>query len=300
MQNHIASNYPSRQVNAEKTTAIKSIVVVLSIFFANMAHAEASLNDQPQPSITLDSLLTPVRQPAKGMSDLRNKMLFDAAWTVGFRGGLAARARMLTDELNARVKTLDTMFQFQTLIGQNGALPPVIVEARDVSAFSDSQIRTATRVYKIQREERFVSVPPTWRDYLLIGLPAKQSIDLPIVGAMPKNDDEMMVWRSAVKSGWTEGDAQAAAILQANFERLVRDYTGMMRYSILLQQGMITRTQVAESMQTVTGDGKELKLGDNLRRLTKKAAFEIDANKWRPTITRVLKPQTAAKTEEDK
>jgi defect-in-organelle-trafficking protein DotC len=51
------------------------------------------------------------------------------------------------------------MFKFAPMIAKNGTLPPVIVEARDVAAFSQDQVRTANRVYKIEREERFVSVP---------------------------------------------------------------------------------------------------------------------------------------------
>ncbi|CAH2902547.1 MAG: IncI1 plasmid conjugative transfer protein TraI [uncultured Paraburkholderia sp.] len=79
---------------------------------------------------------------------------------------MAARARVLRDALNARADNLDTIFQFSPLINRNGTIPPVIVEARELSSFSPDQIRTANRVYKIGKEERFVSVPPTWRDYL--------------------------------------------------------------------------------------------------------------------------------------
>ncbi len=53
---------------------------------------------------------------------------------------------------------------------------------------------------------------------------------------------------------------------------------------------MISTTKVAESQQTVTGDGKQLLLGDKLKRVTDKAKFETDPGKWRPTIKRVAKP----------
>jgi defect in organelle trafficking protein DotC len=267
-------------------------IVFLALLTVSSAHArELPGGGASGSSITLESLLTPGLRSNNGISALRAKMLSEAGRTVGFRGGLAARAGVLIDELALRRKALDAMFQFHTLIGRNGAVPPVIVEARDLSAFSDDQIRTASRVYKIQREEHFVSVPPTWRDYLFVGLLLNGGVDLPAPEARPKGDDELAIWREAVKAGWSDGEAQAIAILQANFDRLVRDYTGMIRYSVLLQQGMITRTQVAESRQTVTGNTKELKLGDSLRRLTKKAEFETDANKWRPTVTRGIAPQ---------
>ncbi|WP_321959537.1 type IV secretory system conjugative DNA transfer family protein [Burkholderia cenocepacia] len=243
--------------------------------------------DQP---VTLDSLLNPPSKASTGLTDLRMQMLTDAGKTVGFRGGMAARARVLRDALNARAERLDTIFQFSPLINRNGTIPPVIVEARELSSFSPDQIRTANRVYKIEKEERFVSVPPTWRDYLFVGLPVKGAVDLPTFDTRPQDGKEEGVWRDAVKSGWSAGEQQTDAILAANFNRLTRDYTGMVRYSTLLQEGMISTTRVAESRQTVTGDGKQLMLGDTLRRVTSRATFETDPNKWRPTVNRGTLP----------
>jgi defect-in-organelle-trafficking protein DotC len=65
------------------------------------------------------------------------------------------------------------MFQFAPLVSPSGTVPPVIEAARDVATFTPDQVRKANEVYKIEREERFVSVPPSWRDYLLVGLPTK-------------------------------------------------------------------------------------------------------------------------------
>jgi defect-in-organelle-trafficking protein DotC len=59
-------------------------------------------------------------------------------------------------------------------------------------------------------------------------------------------------------------------------------------YSTLLQADMITTTRVAESQQTVTGDGKQLMLGDKLRRVTDKAKFVTDPGKWRPSVKKDL------------
>ncbi|MCC7005959.1 MAG: type IV secretory system conjugative DNA transfer family protein [Ottowia sp.] len=242
---------------------------------------------------TLDALMRPVSTASTGVADLRIQMLIDAGKTIGFRGGLIDRARGLIAALKIRSDSLDKIFQFSTLLNKNGTIPPVIVEAQDISSFSADQIRMASRVYKIEKEERFVSVPPTWRDYLFVGLPVNGAVDLPPLEARPQNSSEQTIWQDAVKSGWNEGRNQADAILAANFNRLTRDYTGMMRYSTLLQQGMISATKTAETQQTVTGDGKQLTLGDTFRRLISKAVFEPDAKKWRPTISKALMPDPA-------
>ena len=272
-------------------------IATASLLLVGVAHADKPATtpggSEPVPAttpVTLEALLNPPSQASSGVTNLRAQMLTDAGKTVGFRGGMAARAQLLADGLAARAAQLDMIFLFSPLINKNGTIPPVIVEARDVASFAPEQIRTATRVYKIEKEERFVSVPPTWRDYLLVGLPVRGGVDLPTFPARPQDGKEEAIWKSAVTVGWKEGQAQADAILAANFNRLTRDYSGMLLYSTLLQQGMVTTTRVAESQQTSSNDGRVLILGDKLKRVTKKAAFESDSDKWRPTVVRGKKP----------
>ncbi|HGW4499644.1 type IV secretory system conjugative DNA transfer family protein [Stutzerimonas nitrititolerans] len=246
---------------------------------------------------TLESLQNPSSEESTGVPDLRRQMLLEAGKTVGFRGGMAAKAHLLHGALGRRSDELDKMFQFSPLITTSGTIPPVIVEARDVAAFSPDQIRTADRVYKITRAERFVSVPPTWRDYLYVGLPASGKVELPDFAARPQTSEEEAIWQAAVAEGWEDGQKQAVQILEANFNRLTRDYRGMLLYSTLLQNDMIGKTQVAESQQTVTGDGQQLMLGDKLKRVTKRAEFVPDPKRWRPTVTKepVRKPNDPPK-----
>lgn len=232
----------------------------------------------------LEALINPQSKATTGIADLRAKLLQDTGKTTGFRGGIASRSLELLQALEGRAHALEVMFQFSPLVSRSGTLPPVITTAQDVASFAPDQIRTANQVYKIEREERFVAVPPTWRDYLLVGLPNKPWVELPDLQARPQDAKEQALWKAAVEQGWSEGRVQADAILTANFNRLVRDYNGMVLYSVLLQQGMISPTRVAESQQTVSGDQKRMVVGDKLRRMTGKAQFETDAGKWRPTI----------------
>lgn len=263
---------------------------ILMAHLSLQAHAgNGSFTDDPRLMPTgqvpsLDALMNPTSEAVTGVNSIRAQLLSEGGRTVGFRGGLAARAHELVTGLHHRARALDVQYEFASLIGQSGVLPPVIVEARDVAAFSPDQIRTADRVYKIEREERFVSVPPTWRDYLMVGLPLNSNVELPIMEARPVDSAEMQVWQEAVKQGWREGEEQAQAILEANFHRLTRDYAGMLLYSTLVQHDLIGQSTVTESQQTVTGNRQELTLGDRIRRIVGRAEFETDASKWKPTI----------------
>jgi defect-in-organelle-trafficking protein DotC len=229
---------------------------------------------------SLDDVLKLKAPSLDSAADLRGKMIAAAGHTVGFRAGLANRGMDFKRRLDMRADVLDKMYQFQTLLGPGGVLPPVIVEARDSEAVDPDQVRTATRIFKIARAERLVSVPPTWRDYLYTGLIVSASIDMPQDDARPKGDTEMKVWQDSVTQGWQEGQAQAQAIFETNLNRLTRDFNGMLRYSILLKQSIITPTQVAQSHRAVSGDPLEIKMDDRLRRITQKAELQIDASKW--------------------
>ncbi|ESF01353.1 TraI protein [Salmonella enterica subsp. enterica serovar Virchow str. ATCC 51955] len=79
-------------------------------------------------------------------------------------------------------------------------------------------------------------------------------------------------------------DKNADLTLEANQKTLTRDYRGMMLYSLLWRQGMITRPDVSDQMQTVTGDGKKLVTGDRVRRLKNHAEFNLQKSHWRPLI----------------
>ncbi|WP_161898028.1 type IV secretory system conjugative DNA transfer family protein, partial [Pseudomonas yangonensis] len=84
--------------------------------------------------------------------------------------------------------------------------------------------------------------------------------------------------------GWSDGRQKADEIVTANINRLTRDYTGMLRYSTLLQQGMIKAPVITQQQQTVTGDKNRLMLGDKTKRMKQQAEFDINKRSWKPTI----------------
>ncbi|AKU21226.1 type IV secretory system conjugative DNA transfer family protein [Massilia sp. NR 4-1] len=232
---------------------------------------------------SLNELLAMTSPGRSGLSGVRSQVLQEAGRTLGFRGGLKQCGYQLAAGLEARANVLEQIFQISTLVTVEGVLPPVIEEASDVAAFDEDQFRTADHVYRIARPERFVSVPPTWRDYLLAGLVINGPLDMPDTDILPKDEGETALWRNAITSGWNEGCKQGEAILAANFNRLTRDFTGMLRYSTLIQQGRIQRTKIAESVQIATGNGQRLAIGDRHRRITDKATLETNPRNWTPT-----------------
>lgn len=235
------------------------------------------------PPADMADYLNPTVNDFNGLSDTVWQMLNDAGQTVGFQGGKAQRAWELRQILTARDTTLNNMYDFRPLISRQGYMPPVIATATDMAHITPDQIRTAYRTYNILVPARFVSNPPGWRTWLLPGLASKR-IDAPDASVRPKNSKKKAVWEKAVRRGWEEGRLSADRTLEANFNRLTRDYTGMLRYSTLLQQGIIHAPDVKETQQSVTGTRDELMIGDKVKRIQDPAGFVVDKKQWKPVI----------------
>jgi defect in organelle trafficking protein DotC len=243
--------------------------------------AEPAINDTAPPD--MNTYMTPGDSDHDGVSDTDYQMLTDAGRTVGFQGGKAQRSWELAQVLKTRDADLSRLYDFRPLISRQGYLPPVIDLATDMAHITPDQIRTAYRTYHIIVPARFVSNPPGWRTYLLAGLSGKNSAD-PDARVQPKDSHQMAIWQDAISAGWKEGRESADQTLEANFSRLTRDYTGMLRYSALLQQGMIEAPDVAEQQQSVTGDRNQLLIGDKVKRMKDPAGFVTDKQRWQPVI----------------
>ncbi|MEG9672573.1 type IV secretory system conjugative DNA transfer family protein [Serratia bockelmannii] len=258
---------------------MKKIALALGLGLLSTAACAAVLEGGPPPDI--GAYLSPKAPDKHGLNDTLWQLMNEAGQTVGFRGGKAQRAWELQQALNAQNDALNRMYTFAPLISRQGWLPPVIVASESLAHITDRQIRTANKTYSILLPERFVSNPPTWRQYLLAGLTINTDIPTDI---RPKNRNEEAVWHAAVEKGWQDGRESADRTLESNFNRLTRDYTGMLRYTTLLQQGIITPPVVSEQLQTVTGSRDKVTIGDRTRELKQHAGFELDKKRWKPTI----------------
>ncbi|RMR69882.1 hypothetical protein ALP80_200096 [Pseudomonas savastanoi pv. fraxini] len=239
-------------------------------------------SDTPAP---LESYLAPADPPSADVTESRRQLLEESGRNTGFRGGKAERAWELRQALEGQIGRLNTLYDFRTLISREGWLPPVIDEAVDVAHITPRQIRTASHVYEIIVPERFVSNPPSWRTWLMAGLSSSGPDET--VAVTPENRLQKALWQAAVRKGWGEGRQSADQTLEANFNRLTRDYRGMLMYSQLLRQGFITAPVVTDQQQTVTGDRQKLTTGDRVRSLKENAGFVPDKTQWHPVIRKV-------------
>lgn len=217
--------------------------------------------------------------------DIRNDAQREAALSYGARGGLAWRTWHIRQELETRKRYMDKVFDFSQLLipAPSGLLiePPVISESADAMMIKagGQEAAVADRVYNIGRNARIVSAPRTWHQYL-----ERQwgGVTPPPDILRPANREERNKWIAWVEKGWEEGVAQADEIFQADLNKLVADYRGMIRYRTLLAQGMVSPPYAMQVDRGITGGGNEMRVGDRALTITAPPELQTGYGQWQP------------------
>lgn len=268
---------------------IKCAILVLALVAAALPVSGKAAPAQLAPDLeALKRYSAPASQVEQNeqVTAIRAANLRDAALSVGAHGGLVHQSKNLVESFEKRATYLDKIFQFSALMLRDQVFPPVILEAKDALVQNEANLlHIGGTVYRIDKAERFISVIPSWRSYLYIGLLMDETIEAPPPARLPRNDIERQVWASAVEEGWLAGVEQANDAFRANVQRLRRDFEGMALYRILLYQGMISETRVASSRKEASGNDTELIVNDTVYMITDNSKLIPNAKKWKPRTT---------------
>lgn len=231
------------------------------------------------------ALAAPVRAAVQAagaveIPQIRLSSIKEAALGYGVRSGLARRSYEISRVIADNQELLDRIFNFNSLLIERNVLPPVLSEATNTLRQPDADtIRVADLTYRIERQAAFVTVPPGWREYLV--LEHRYEVSMPPAVLLPKTAEEKKVWTEHVREGWLTGVRQADAIYEQSLSRLERDFKGMVLYRSLLAKGMIGRPYVAEAALGVTGDGDSMAVNDRILRITAKPRLNSDPAVWK-------------------
>ena len=124
-----------------------------------------------------------------------------------------------------------------------------------------------------------MSAPRTWRTYLERTWPG---VEPPPDILRPENEEERAVWIELVNVGWKAGVSQANDIFSEDLQRLLSDFRGMVRYRLLLAQGMISAPFALQVDRGVTGGGSEMRVGDRAVQITGVPQLITGARRWKP------------------
>lgn len=218
------------------------------------------------------------------ISKIKEMALRENALSVGAQSGLAWQARMIDDQLTKQARRLDAVYDFNSLILEHNILPPVLLEGRNTLNLADTQtIRISDRTYKVAKQARFVTTPPTWRQYLWMDY---KKPEYPNIALLPKTRKERQVWSYYVEKGWRNGIEQATTILEESIARLKEDYTGMILYRKLLAMNMVSPPFVSHTDLGVTGDASEIHIDDRVLRITALPALNINSKEWIAAVSK--------------
>jgi len=217
--------------------------------------------------------------------DIRAEAIKEAAISFGARGGLAKRTFKIREELNIRSRYLNKIFDFSQLLiaAPSGLLiePPIVTESMGSMLIElDGQTAAVSdKIYNIIRNARITSAPRTWHVYL-----EREwgEVTPPPDILVPQNDEERAVWVKNIKKGWKFGYEQANEIFREDLTRLESDFTGMVRYRMLLAQGMISPPYALQVDRGITGGGDEMRIGDRAVQLTGVPELMTGADQWKP------------------
>jgi defect in organelle trafficking protein DotC len=218
------------------------------------------------------------------LSQLRVRSLLDSAMSIGAQGGLAWASEQINVRMFKDRKYLETIYNFSAMMLTHGVLPPVLEEGDYTLNLADpSTIRVADRTYKIVKQARFATTPPSWREYLWL---AYSKPSLPDRTLLPRTAEEQKIWREGIHTGWQKGIEQAYSIFQQNLARLKRDYRGMILYRKLLQEKMISQPFVARTELGVTGDGNDMRVNDQVLRIVELPKLQTNSRGWKAIVVK--------------
>ncbi|MCE3043631.1 MULTISPECIES: type IV secretion system DotC family protein [Legionella] len=218
----------------------------------------------------------------QSVGKIREMALKETALSLGAQSGLAWRACQINDELTRQQRTLDAVYDFNSLILENNILPPVLLEGRNTLNLADLQtIRVSDRVYKVSKQAHFVTTPPTWRQYLWMDYKKPET---PHVSLLPKCREERAIWVAYIEKGWKNGVDQANTILEESVARIKEDFSGMILYRKLLAMNMVSPPFVSHTELGVTGDASEIHIDDRVLRITALPGLNINSKEWRAAV----------------
>lgn len=214
------------------------------------------------------------------VSEIRKNVLVEFASSYGVSSGLNWELNRIKNTQLARNEVkFDQLYDFSRLIIENGVLPPVVQEGQsNYAQESPDEVRISDKTIGIVAHAKFVSVYPTWRDYLVFSIP---EFEKPPKSFLPQNDAESALWDEWAKKGWESGVQQAKVMYQSSLSRLDRDYNGMLMFKILLAQGLVTPTLIAKHNLGVTGNGKEISINDQIFRIVDHSALVPNEKEWK-------------------
>lgn len=206
----------------------------------------------------------------------------EIALTYGAQAGLHWKSQQITKYLDIHGDKLDRIFNFNALLMKHNVLPPVVAQyGKTYSIEDDTTVRISDKELKMLRPARFVTVAPTWRNYIYIQFDPPEE---PPEKLLPITVAEEALWREQVQIGWEIGVEQASAIFENALSILNEEFQGMILYHTLHLQNMISAPYTETTNLGVTGSAQGLRLNDKIITISTPSVLNPQTQQWHPIL----------------
>ncbi|EPO6600046.1 type IV secretory system conjugative DNA transfer family protein [Acinetobacter baumannii] len=206
------------------------------------------------------------------------------------RNALRARLQEISNVVKANDRKLDTVYNFQPLMINTIVVPPVIVEAHNISDVGNARTFSVlgTR-YEIKENARFSHLPPNWRDYLNFNVESYQvGVDSLPNELKPKNQQEKKAFQNAMDRGIEDGVKEADAIFSHQLNRLNQTFIGMLKFHQFRMNGKITMPVIARTNISLAVGGNALMLNQSNFQITELPRFVNDPSYWKANTLSIV------------
>lgn len=214
------------------------------------------------------------------IAEERYRMINDNAVSYGMQSGYAYQSSIIRLALNDRSLALENLYNFTRFLMEGRILPPVISLVQNrVQQTDDDTIQVGLHNYQILSDARLVTQAPNWRSYLLYVSDAPKR---PNFSINPNLKAEKTLWDKAVAKGFQRGVMLANRNLYESWLQLQRDYLGIITYYELLYRGVVSKPYMTVQTRDITGDSRNMTVGNTTLRISVKPEFILDRDKWQP------------------
>lgn len=211
-----------------------------------------------------------------------HRAMQEIAMTYGAQSGLHWKSQKIAHYLDQHAFELDKVYNFNALLMRHNVMPPVVTQlGKTYTVESADTVHLSDKEYILTQAARFVSVAPSWREYIYL---AYAQPDDPPTSILPQSNYEKEIWKKYVQIGWESGIAQAEAIFQDSLSKLNHDYEGMILYHVLHIQNMISAPYVETTNLGITGNSQSLRLNDKVIKIQNPSVLNPMTNQWQPIL----------------
>ncbi len=222
-----------------------------------------------------------IEQSNEDVKSLRKNSVYNEALMIGVQNGLFKVLYDFKQNLEVIGSELEGIFNFNELMLAKGKVIPPVILAFDsgVEKEGDLKLRVSDGGFEIYKQAKVAINVPTYLDYLQFEpIKPKEPEDL----LLPINDEERKLWEAGAKEGWILGLKQGNAIINEGLSSLYRDYSGMTRFHIMKDSGMISMPSLNKMNIGTTTDGTKLNVGEITFEVVILPEFNANTQNWEP------------------